>query len=212
VGCWAHARRYFFKALTSDPENAKAALEIIKKLFRIERAHATSPPEFRHKVRQELARPAAEEFFNWCDAMAPVVLDETPISKAIGYARNQRAALTRFLDDGRLPIHNNFSERQLRREALGRKNWLFLGNDEGGETNATFVSLLASCQLHNIEPLGYMRDLFCLLPSWSNKRVLELAPAYWNKTVESDETRHRLAANVYRQITLGATGPIHIAL
>ena len=212
VGCWAHGRRYFFKSLTSDPENAKAALAYIKTLFVIERAHATSPPEIKHRIRQEQARPVVEEFFSWCDAMAPKVLDETPISKAIGYARNQREALMRFLDDGRLPIHNNFSERQLRREAIGRKNWLFLGNDEGGETNATFVSLLASCQLHDIEPLGYLRDLFCLLPSWSNKRVLELAPAYWTTTLAGEETQRKLAANVYRQISLGATGPIRITL
>ena len=68
--------------------------------------------------------------------------------------------------------------------------------------NATFVSLLASCQLHGIEPLGYLRDLFCLLPSWPAKRVLELAPAYWQKTLQNPETQQRLAANVFRQISL----------
>lgn len=212
VGCWAHTRRYFFKSLSTDPERAHTALEYIKALFMIERAHATSPPEFRLSVRKRDAKPVVEGFFAWCDAQAAVVLDETPIAKAIGYARNQRVALSRFLDDGRLPIHNNFSERQLRREALGRKNWLFLGNDDGGETNATFVSLLASCQLHDIEPLGYLRDLFCLLPSWPNKRVLELAPAYWQKTLADEETQRRLAANIYRQVSLGNPVPQQIVL
>lgn len=70
----------------------------------------------------------------------------------------QRAALTRFLDDGRLPIHNNFSERELRREAIG-KNWLFIGTDDAGEVNANFVSLIASAQLHTLEPWAYLRDL-----------------------------------------------------
>jgi len=69
-------------------------------------------------------------------------------------------------DDGRLPIHNNGSERALRREAIGRKNWLFVGTDDAAEVNAAFVSLLASCQLHDIETWAYLRDLFCLLPSW----------------------------------------------
>lgn len=148
VACWAHARRYFFKALQSDPNRANDALALIQNLFRIERKHATIQPEARKAVRQNESRPILDAFFAWCDDHAQHVLDETPISSAIRYARNQRLALYRFLEDGRLPIHNNFSERALRREALGRKNWLFVGSDDGGHANATFVSLLASCQLH----------------------------------------------------------------
>ncbi len=204
VGCWAHARRYFFKALGSDPERARQALAFIKALFKLEREHATSPPELRLKARVEDAKPIVDAFFKWCDAQAAVVLDETPISKAIGYARNQREALQRFLDDGRLPLHNNFSERELRREAVGRKNWLFVGSEDGGDVNAVFVSLLASCQLHGIEPWGYLRDLLCLLPGWPKNRVLELAPAYWEKTVQDENAQQRLAANVFRQVTMGA--------
>ena len=69
--------------------------------------------------------------------------------------------------------------------------------------NSIFVTLLASCQLHGIEPAAYLRDLFCLLPSWPAKRVLELAPAYWKKTLEQEDAQQRLAANVYRQVALG---------
>lgn len=212
VGCWAHNRRYYFKTLTSDPERAKAALAFMKALFMIERAYATAPPEVRLKARRKESKPIVEKFFAWCDAQAPVVLDETPIAKAIGYSRNQQEALKRFLEDGRLPIHNNFSERALRREAIGRKNWMFLGSDEGGETNATFVTLLASCQLHEIEPLEYLRDLFCLLPSWPSRRVLELAPAYWKATLAAEDVQRRLAANAYRQVSLGASSPRQITL
>jgi transposase len=135
------------------------------------------------------------------------VVDETPIAKAIGYARNQREALERFLSDGRLPIHNNPSENALRREAVGRKNWLFLGSDEGGTVNATFVTLLASCQLHGLEPLGYLRDLLCLLPGWPVQRVLELAPVNWRTTVQRAEVRTALDANVFRQAALGLLTP-----
>ena len=110
----------------------------------------------------------------------------------------QRTALCRFLTDGRLPIHNNPSENALRREAIGRKNWLFLGSDDGGTVNATFVTLLASCQLHGLEPLGYLRDLLCLLPSWPLQRVLELAPANWRRTLENPDVRTELEANIYR--------------
>ena len=204
VGCWSHCRRYQYKALQSDPERAKYALTLIGALFRIERECAGFTPEQRLRVRQVQSKPIVDTFFAWCDEQAPLVLDETPISQAIGYARNHRVAFARFLEDGRLPLHNNFSERELRREALGRRNWIFLGSDDGGEVNATFVTLLASCQLHDIEPSAYLRDIFCLLPGWNQKRVLELAPVSWEKTLEDSDTQQRLDANIFRQVSLGA--------
>jgi len=203
VACWAHCRRYFFKALLTDPDRAREALAMINALFRIERERAKGPPEQRLPIRQRESKPIVEAFFAWCDAQAELVLDETPIAKAIGYARNQRVALERFLSDGRLPLHNNWSERELRREALGRKNWLFVGNDEAAEVNATFVSLRASCRLHEIEPWAYLRDLLCLLPSWPRSRDLELAPVNWQQTLKQQDTQQRLAGNVFRQATLG---------
>lgn len=203
VGCWAHTRRYFWKSLSTDPERSRHALGIIGALFRIERVHKGLDPKKRLEVRRNESKPFVNAFFEWCDKECLVVLDETPISKGIGYARNQKVALSRFLEDGRLPLHNNISEGQLRREAIGRKNWLFVGNDEGGAVNAAFVSLLASCQLHGIEPVSYLRDLFCLLPSWSQLRLLDLAPASWKKTLEQADTQQRLAANIFRQASLG---------
>ena len=94
-----------------------------------------------------------------------------------------------FLEDGRLPCHNNVSERALRRQAVGRKAWLFVGSDVGGETNATWVTLLASCQHHQLEPFAYHRDLLILLPSWPLSRVLELAPMNWKQTIQRPEVQ-----------------------
>jgi transposase len=128
------------------------------------------------------------------------------MAQGIGYTRNQRVALRRFLDDGRLPLHNNISELNLRREVVGRKNWLFVGSDDGGEVNATIVSLLASCSLHKVEPFRYMRDLLCLLPRWPSHRVLELAPAYCRETLEKREAQQILDANVLRRVVLGLPG------
>ncbi|PCC72501.1 Transposase [Nannocystis exedens] len=207
VACWAHARRYFFKALSSDPERAERGLALIKGLFRVERSIKTAPRKKREETRREKSRPIVDAFFAWCDEQAADVLDETPIARAIRYAQNQRTALTRFLVDGRLPLDNNVSERNLRREVLGRKNWLFLGSDEGARTNTLFVSLLASCQLHGIEPWAYLRDLFCVLPSWPKSRVLELAPASWKQTRQHEDAQQRLAANVFRAITLADHAP-----
>jgi transposase len=202
VACWAHARRYWFKALDSEPERARVALGLIGELFRIERAAGDLPARERLALRGRESWPVVEKFFAWCKAEAPRALDDTPIAKAIGYALNQRAALERFLEDGRLPLHNNGSEQALRREVIGRKNWLFVGNDDAAEVNATFVSLLASCRMHGVEPWAYLRDLFCLLPSWPSKRVLDLAPVNWRQTREQQEAQQRLAANPFRRAAL----------
>jgi transposase len=202
VACWAHCRRYFFKALESDPERAKAGLSHIAALFRIERTVADASRKERERTRRDKTRPIVERFFEWCDAEFPQVLDETPIQDALRYARNQRVALQRFLDDGRLPAHNNISELNLRRQVVGRKNWLFLGSDDGAFANVTFVSLLASARLHGIEPHGYIRDLLCLIRTWPTDRLLELAPVNWKQTLEQPETQQKLAANVFRRIAL----------
>jgi transposase len=202
VACWAHQRRYFFKALESDPDRAKFALSRIAALFRIERTIADLPRKKKEAVRLAKSKGIVDEFFAWCEAQAGLVLDESPMATAIRYGLNQRVALRRFLDDGRLPLSNNVSELNLRREVLGRRNWLFVGSPDGARVNTIFVTLLASARLHEIEPLSYIRDLFCLLPSWPHNRVLELAPAYWKQTLEKPETQEKLAANVFRRVLL----------
>lgn len=202
VACWAHLRRYFCKALGSDPARAQHALSLIRALYKVERAIQDEPRKKREQVRRAKSAPIVGGFFDWCDEQAKVALDGTPIAAALTYAKNQRVALRRFLEDGRLPLDNNISERALRREVVGRKNWLFLGSDEGARVNTVFVSLLASCQLHDIEPWAYLRDLFCLLPSWPISRILELAPASWKQTLQQEDTQQRLAANVFRAVTL----------
>lgn len=207
VGCWSHLRRYFCKALVSDGPRAERALSLIQKVFAFEREWKSLPSEERLRERQQHARPIVESFFAWCDEESLKVLDETPISKAIGYSRNHREAFCRFLEDGRLPLTNNISERNLRREAIGRKNWLFVATDEGGKVNATLVTLLASCEMHGLEPYAYLRDLLCLLPSWPMNRVLELAPANWKAALERPEVQSHLEANVFRQVALGKLTP-----
>lgn len=202
VNCWAHARRYFHKSLGSDPDRAKIALGLIGSIFQIERSLVDAPRKKRELIRGKRSRPIIERFFDWCDAEAPKVLDETPISAGIRYARNQRIGLSRFLEDGRLPVHNNISELHLRRQAVGRKNWLFVGSDEGGAANAAFTSLLASCRLHDVEPWSYLRDLFCLLPSWPVHRVLDLAPLNWPTTAIRDDVRTTLGLNPFRALTI----------
>ena len=199
VGCWEHCRRYFYKALASDPERAKEALAFISALFKIEACIAEEPRKKKEAVRSKKSAPIVRDFFAWCQHQKDLVLDESPMATAIGYAINQQKALERFLEDGRLPLSNNISERELRRQAVGRKNWLFVGSEDGALANTVFVSLIASCQMHGIEPWAYLRDLFYLLPDWPRSRVLELAPAYWKQTLEKSEAQRRLDENPLRR-------------
>jgi len=122
VNPWAHARRYLFEAMNSDPERARPALALINALFRIERHIANSPRKKRENIRRAQSAPIVDRFFSWCEAEREQVLDDTPLAKGIRYALNQREGLSRFLNDGRLPLHNNMSELQLRRQAVGRKD------------------------------------------------------------------------------------------
>jgi transposase len=202
AGCWSHTRKYFLDALRVDPILVREPFQQIQTLFLIERGIKRAPPPERGKIRREKSGPVVEAFFEWCDAHQEEALDESPLHAAIRYATNQREALRRFVDDARLPMHNNVSERELRREALGRKNWIFVGSPDGARANTTFVSLLASCAMHGIEPWAYLRDLFCLLPSWPAPHVLELAPANWTALLQDSEVQQRLDANIFRRATL----------
>lgn len=204
VGCWAHCRRRFFEALSTDRDRANVALGFIAKLYQIDRDTLDMDVERRTRERAARAGPVLTSFFAWVDDEQMQVLPESPIGKAVTYARNQRVALARFLDDARLRLDNNRSERELRREAVGRKNWLFVGSDDGAKWNATFVSLIASCQQHKLEPWAYMRDLFCLLPDWPASRLLELAPKHWRETSQKSGTQQRLAANKLRAVSITA--------
>jgi transposase len=202
AGCWSHQRQYVLDALVIDAERVRDALACIQALFLIERQIDRAPPAERARVRQERSKPIVEKFFTWCDANREAALDGSPLADAIRYATNQREALQRFLADPRLPIHNNLSELHLRRQAVGRKNWLFVGSEDGAEVNTIFVSLLASCAMHRIEPWAYLRDLFCLLPGWPIKKVLELAPVNWPTTLQQPSVQEQLAANIFRRVTL----------
>ena len=109
------------------------------------------------------------------------MLPQSPIAEAIGYVRNQWGALTRFLDDARLKLDNNTAERQLRRVAIGRKNWLFAGSEGGAERACVIYSLLASCKLHRVNAFDYMRDVLIRVGSHPARDVLALSPKAWKQ-------------------------------
>jgi hypothetical protein len=144
--------------------------------------------------RRTAAEPILKKLYAWVDAERPKLVDESPLAKAMNYLANHREPLERFLEDGRLRLDNNISEVQLRRHKVGAHNWTFCGSDDGAAWNATATSLIASCQLHGIEPWAYLRDVLMLLPGWPSREVLQLAPKFWNETRQQPETQQRLAA------------------
>ena len=119
----------------------------------------------------------------WAEQQVALVKDQRGLLRsALGYAVRQKEALLRVLDDGRLRLDNNASERELRRIAVGRKAWLFVGSDDHGQSAGHLLSLIASARLHRIDPEAYLRDLFRVLAHWPRDRYLELAPKYWLAT------------------------------
>ena len=171
-------------------------------MFMLERNFADEPRKQRERMRQSKVKMLVDRHFELCRKHEATALDGTPLYAAICYSLNQEQALRRLLDDGRRPATNNISERQLRRQAVGRANWLFIGSDDGAEVNTTFTTLVGSCHMNDIEPEGYLRDIICLLPSWPNSRILELAPCYWKQTREQPDTQQQLAANPFRNAIL----------
>jgi transposase len=182
VGCWAHARRYFFEAAICKYWVGVEGLTRIRAIYRADNELAGLPPIERKRERQEKVLPLIEEFFAWVHKAARETLGRTLATKALGYAKNQEQELRNVLLDGRLPLDNTRSERALRTIVVGRKNWLFYGSDVHAEAAAALFSLIASCRLHRIDPEQYLDEVMRVLPYWPKKRYLELAPKYWAAT------------------------------
>ncbi|WP_245769065.1 IS66 family transposase [Stigmatella aurantiaca] len=189
VACWVHCRRGFWEATAAKNLVAREGLARIGRIFELDASWSDKPPEEIHRLRQAHLRVHVEAFFTWAQAEHEQVRAERGLlPRALGYALRHQQALCRFLDDGRLLLDNNRSERALRRIAVGRKAWLFVGSDDHAERAGHLFTLIATARLHGLDPEAYLRDLFRVLAHWPRERYLELAPKYWAAT------RARLAA------------------
>jgi transposase len=184
VACWSHARRGFWEAAVATKDAlAREALVRIRAMFQLEERWASLPPVERHRHRLLAMRPLLDDFFAWAQVHRDrLATTRGMLASAFGYAIRQKDALLRFLDDGRLPMTNNASERALRSIATGRRSWLFIGSDDHAHAAANLFSLIASCRLHDLDPEPYLSDIFRVLPYWPRDRYLELAPKYWRAT------------------------------
>lgn len=180
AACWAHVRRKFFDVHAANGAPvAKQALDRIAALYAIEAAINGLPTNERRRRRQDESKPIAESLRRWADATVAKLSGKSELAAAFRYMHARWPALIRCFDDGRLALDNNPAERALRGVAVGRKNWLFAGSDQGGVRAATLFSLIETAKLNRIDPQAYLTDVLARIADHPAKRIAELLPWHW---------------------------------
>ena len=172
AGCWAHARRKYMDALKSlraserdGPSLAREGVDFCNRLFAIERDLRDASPEERLRARQARSRPVLAQFLRWLRTHRAALIPQMPFGKAVTYCLNQWKPLTTFLQDGRLEIDNNRSERSIKPFILGRKNWLFANTPRGARASAIAYSIIETAKENGLNPRAYLAYLFDQLPN-----------------------------------------------
>jgi transposase len=191
VACWAHARRKFFDARHNYPREAQQVLGWVQQLYDIEDRARSLPSTARLELRRLEAEPVLVKLDAYLAWLAQTVLPKSALAKAVNYARNQWDALRCYTTDGRLTIDNNTSERTLRPQAIGRKNWLFLGSENAGARAAVLYTILAGAKRHRIEPWSYVRELLMRLHA-DDAQIEDMLPDRWAKQHPEAVLQHRL--------------------
>ena len=181
VACWAHVRRKYFEAQSSDPMRSTVMLAYIRLLYDVEREarNLSLRGEFRKTLRQGRSLPILQDIKAYLEREQPAVLPKSPEGMAIAYTLSNWEALVRYCNDGDLEIDNNGAERSLRGIAVGRKNWTFFGSDNGGRTAAILTSIMASCKRIHVDPFQYLRDIFQRISNHPRTHLDELLPDRW---------------------------------
>jgi transposase len=182
VGCMAHARRKLHDLYANHrSEIAEEGLRYFAALYEIERdaRELKLNADDRHRLRQQRSKPVAEALRQWLTRQRGQVPDGSATAKAINYSLGRWAALTRYIDDGELPIDNNHVENKIRPVALGRSNWLFAGSLRAGQRAATVMTLIQSAKLNGHDPYRYLKDVLERLPTQPASRLDELLPQSW---------------------------------
>jgi transposase len=209
VCCWAHARRKFVAAHEAGDESAARALELIGRLYAIERAlppllaPADDPvateqrrarENERRAIRQRESEGVLSELQSWMGLTRAGALPKSPLGAALGYATNNWAALVRYRDEGYLAIDNNLAERTLRAVAVGRNNWGVVGSEVGGRTAAALYSVVGTCKHLSIDPWVYLREalpgIFALGEAPTAEHLRDWLPDRWllNRTRDRPTT------------------------
>ena len=179
--CWAHTRRKFIEAESSDPRRCQKALEYIRLLYEIEESVRDRESADILRARRERSLPVVEEFFEWLGTELTdlTILPSSPFSKAASYAIERKDSLSVYLSDPAVPIDTNHLERALRPIPMGRKNWLFCWTEVGAEYVGKIQSLLVTCRLHGINPYTYFVDVLQRISTTKASDVADLTPIRW---------------------------------
>ena len=185
IGCMAHARRKFFDLHAANQSTlADYVLQQMGKLYEIENQIKALNADQRKKRRQEQSKPILDHLHQWLTLQRQKIPNGSAIAKAIDYSLKRWEALTRYCDDGGIPIDNNRVENQIRPWALGRSNWLFAGSLRSGQRAANVMSLIPSAKLNGHDPYTYLKDVLTRLPTQKNSRLDELLPNNWVEAVK----------------------------
>ena len=180
ASCWVHARRKFEACHhLGATRQTYTALAYFRKLFDIEGLYGQSSDEARLAARREKSQPIVEEFREWLWTERQDQIPKAKLAGAINYMLNRWESFTRFLESGAVPLDNNAAERALKYPILGRKAWLFFGNQAAGETAAKLFTLTKSCNRHRIDPLAYLKDIYIRLPTTPPDELPLLLPDRW---------------------------------
>lgn len=181
VACWAHARRHFFDAKDTDSVRAAAMLSMVQELYAVEHEAKDASDETRRELRQARSVPVLERIKAWLDEQSRLVLPRSAMAGAINYTLNQWQALCRYCEHGWLNIDNNAAERALKRVAIGRRNWLFAGNDAFGRHHAVLWTLIASAERHGIDPQRYLRSVLAKIGQTPMSELEQFLPEVWKR-------------------------------
>ena len=181
VACWAHARRKFYEAQSSDLMRSMVMLAYVRLLYDVEREARDKGWKGgeRRALRRAHSLPILKDIRAYLERERPKVLPKSPEGQAMAYTLSNWEALVRYCEDGDLEIDNNGAERSLRGVAVGRKNWMFFGSDNGGRTAAVLKSLIATAKRLHLDPFAYLRDVFERIAAHPIRRLEELLPDRW---------------------------------
>jgi transposase len=185
-GCWAHVRRKVYEALEQTPRTAAWFLGQIQQLYAVEARlrEQRAGPRLRAARRASHSRMVVERLQRALVRLRARHrhLPQSLLGQAIDYALGQWPTLTLFLEDGRLEIDNNLVENAIRPTAIGKKNWLFVGEAGAGQRGAIIYTLIESCRRRNIDPYTYLREVLSRLPKMTNRQIPEITPEAWAKS------------------------------
>lgn len=184
AACMAHVRRKFHDVIKLKPSPiADEALLRIGALYDIEDRIRGMPADKRRELRQEHAKSILDDLKAWIEATLATIPQKQKLAEAMRYALSRWAALSVYIDDGRVEIDNNIAERAMRPLGIGRKNWLFAGSDKGGERIANILTIIETVKLHGHNPEVYLTDVLRRIQDHPKDRLEELLPWRWKPAV-----------------------------